>query len=61
MTKKIKKSLKERYNLTKRFYKYSQRKFDHDKVLEQILETNMNCILKITKKLTDSNTSTKTS
>ena len=50
------------------FYKYSQRKFDLDKVLEksedctkQILEINMNYILKITKKLKDSNTSTKTS
>ena len=67
MTNKIKKSLKERYKLTKCFYKYSQRKIDHDKVLKkseectkQILETKMNYILKMTKTLTDSNTSLKT-
>ena len=67
MTNKIKKSLKERYKLTKCFYKYKKKKIDHDKVLKkseectkQILETKMNYILKMTKTLTDSNTSLKT-
>ena len=48
------------------FYKNGQRKVDHDKVLEkyeectkQILEAKKDYILKMTKKLTDSNTSSK--
>ena len=67
MTDNIKKSLKERCKLTKVFYKNGQRKIDHDKVLEmseeytkQILEVKKNYILKMTKKLADSNTSQKT-
>ena len=63
MTDNIKKSLKERCKLTKFFYKNCQRKTDHDKVLEkseectkQILEAKKNYILKMTKKLADSNT-----
>ena len=66
MTDNIKKSLKERCKLTKFFYKNGQRKPDHDKVLEkseectkQILEAKKNYILKMTKKLVDSNTSPK--
>ena len=66
MTDIIKKSLKERCKLTKFFYKNGQRKVDHDKVLEkseectkQILEAKKNYILKMTKKLADSNTSSK--
>ena len=66
MTGIIKKSLKERCKLTKVFYKNGQRKFDHDKVLEkseectkQIYEAKKNYILKMTKKLPDSNTSSK--
>ena len=66
MTDSIKKSLKERCKLTKIFYKNGQRKTDHDKVLEkseectkQILEAKKNYILKMTKKLADSNTSPK--
>ena len=61
-----KKSLKERCKLTKIFYKNGLRKIDHDKVLEkseectkQILEAKRNCIFKMTKKLADSNTSSK--
>ena len=67
MTDNIKKSLKERCKLTKYFYKNGQRKIDHDKVLEkseectkQILKAKKNYILKMTKKLADSNTSPKT-
>ena len=63
----INKSLKERCKLTKSFYKNGNKKIDHDKVLEkseertkQILEAKINCILKMTKKLADSNTSQKT-
>ena len=63
----IKRSLKERCKLTNFFYKNGQRKIDHDKVLEkseectkQILEAKKNYILKMTKKLADSNTSPKT-
>ena len=62
----MKRSLKERCKLTKFFYKNGQRKVDHDKVLEkseectkQILEAKKNYILKMTKKLADSNTSPK--
>ena len=65
MTDNIKKS-KERCKLTKFFYKNGQRKINHDKVLEkseestkQVLEAKKNCILKMTKKLADSNTSSK--
>ena len=61
-----KKSLKERCKLTNFFCKNGQRKIDHDKVLEkseectkQILEAKKNYILKMTKKLADSNTSPK--
>ena len=67
MTDNIKKYLKERCKLTIFFYKNSQRKIDHDKVFEkseectkQILEAKKNYILKMTKKLADSNTSPKT-
>ena len=66
MTYIMKKSLKETRKLTNFFYKNGQRKIDHDKVLEkseectkQILEAKKNCILKMTKKLADSNTSSK--
>ena len=66
MTDTIKKSLKERCKLTNFFYKNGQRKIDHHKVLEkstectkQILEAKKNYILKMTKKLEDSNTSSK--
>ena len=66
MTDNIEKSLKERCKLTKFFYKNGQRKTDHDKVLEkseectkQILEAKKKYILKMTKKLADSNTSPK--
>ena len=67
MTDNIKKFLKERCKLTKYFYKNGQRKIGHDKVLEksqectkQILEAKKNYILKMTKKLADSNASPKT-
>ena len=57
MTDNIKKSLKERYKLTKFFYENGQRKIDQDKVLEkseectkQNLEAEKNYILKMTKK-----------
>ena len=67
MTDNIKKSLKERCKLRNFFYKNGQKKIDHDKVLEkseectkQILEAKKNYILKMTKKLADSNTSPKT-
>ena len=66
MTDIIKKFLKERCTLTNFFYKRGLRKIDHDKVMEkseectkQILEAKMNSILKITKKLADSNASSK--
>ena len=62
----MKRSLKERCKLTNFFYKNGQRKIDHDKVLEkseectkQILEAKKNYILKMTKKLADSNASSK--
>ena len=62
----IKKSLKERCKLPKFFHKSGLRKIDHDKVLEkseectkQIFEAKKNYILKMTKKLADSNTSSK--
>ena len=62
----IKKSLKKRCKLTKFFHKNGLRKIDHDKVLEkskkctkQIFEAKKNYILKMTKKLADSNTSSK--
>ena len=67
MTDNIKTSLKEKCKLTKVFYKNGPRKIDHDKVLEkseectkQILEAKKNYILKMTKKLADSNTSPET-
>ena len=67
MTGNIKKSLKERCKLTIFFYKNGQRKIYHNKVLEKsqectkpILEAKKNYILKMTKKLADSNTSAKT-
>ena len=66
MTDIIKKSLKERCKLTNFFYKNRQREVDHDKVLEkseectkQIVETKKNYILKMSKKIADSNTSSK--
>ena len=66
MTDTIKKSLRERCKLTNFFYKNGQRKIDYHKVLEkstectkQILEAKKNYILKMTKKLEDSNTSSK--
>ena len=62
----IKKSLKERSKLTKSFYKNGHRKVDHDKILEkseectkQILKAKKNYTLKMTQKLADSNTSSK--
>ena len=62
MTDNKKKSFKERCKLTKIFYKTG-----HDKVLEKseectkrIIEAKKNYILKMTKKLADSNTSQKT-
>ena len=62
-----KKAFKKRCKLTKLFHKNGERKIDHDKVLEkseectkQILEAKKNYILKMTKKLADSNTSPKT-
>ena len=68
MTDNIKRSLKERCKLTNFFYyKNGQTKIDHDKVLEkfeectkQILEAKKNYIVKMTKKLADSNNSPKT-
>ena len=67
MTDSIKKSLKERCKLIKFFYKNFHGKIDHDKVLEkseksttQICEAKKNYILKMTKKLADSNASSKT-
>ena len=66
MTDNIKKSLKQRCKLTKFFYKNGLRKIDDDKVLEkseectrQILEAEKNNILKMNKKLADTNTSSK--
>ena len=63
----IKKSLKERSKLTKMFYKNGQKSTDKDKVLaksaectKNILEAKNNYILKMTKKLEDSNTDPKT-
>ena len=67
MTDNIERSLKEIFKLTKCFYKNSQRKTDHDKVLEksaectrEILEAKKNYIIKMTKKLADFNTAPKT-
>ena len=64
MTDIIKKYLKERCKLTKFFYKNGQRKVDDNEVLEkseectkQTLEAKKNYILKMTKKLANSNTS----
>ena len=61
------KSLKERCKLTKFFYKNGHRKTDHDKVLEksaectkEVLEAKKNYILKMIKKIADSNTAPKT-
>ena len=66
MTDIIKKNFKERCKLTKCFYKNGQRKVDYEKVLEkseectkQIVEAKKNYILKMTKKLANSNTSSK--
>ena len=67
MTDNIERSLKEIFKLTKCFYKNSQRKTDHDKVLEksaectrEIFEAKKNYIIKMTKKLADFNTAPKT-
>ena len=67
MTDNIKRSLKERCKLINFFYKNGQKKTDHDKVLEkcaectrEILEAKKNYILKMTKKLEDSNAAPKT-
>ena len=67
MTDNIKKSLKQRSKLTKIFYKNGQRNSDHIKVLEKseectslISEAKKNYILKMTSKLEDSNTASKT-
>ena len=66
MTDNLKKTLKERRKLSKNFYINCLRKNDHDKILEtseecakQNIEVKKNYILKMTKKLTDSNTSPK--
>ena len=63
----IKKTLKQRSKLTKLFYKNGQRNSDHIKVLEKseecaslISEAKKNYILKMTSKLEDSNTASKT-
>ena len=56
------KSLKEKCKLTNFFYKNGHRKTDHDKVLEksaEVLEAKKNYILKMIKKLADSNTAPK--
>ena len=62
----IKKSLKERSKVTKIFYKNGQRKTDSEKVLEkaaectnEIPEAKKNYILKMSKKLEDSQTAPK--
>ena len=67
MTDNMKKSSKERCKLKNFFYKNGQRKIDHDKGLEkseectkQILKAKKSYILKMAKKLADSNTSSKT-
>ena len=67
MTDDTKKSLKQRSNLTKCFYKNGQRNSDHIKVLQKseectnlISEAKKNYILKMTSKLEDSNTAPKT-
>ena len=67
MTDNIKKSLKQRFRLTKVFYKNGQRNSDHIKVLEKpeectslISESKKNYILKMTSKLEDSNRASKT-
>ena len=66
MTNNIKKSLKERSKLTKKFYQNGQRKTDREKVLEkstacanEILEAKKNYILQMSKKLEDSYTAPK--
>ena len=63
----IKKSLKQRSKLTKIFYKNGQKNSDYIKVLEKseectslISEAKKNYILKMTSKLEDSNTASKT-
>ena len=67
MTDNIKKSLKQRSKLTKIYYKNGQKNSDHIKVLEKseectslISEAKKNYILKMTSKLEDSNTASKT-
>ena len=67
MTDNIKKSLKQRSKLTKIFYKNGQKNSDYIKVLEKseectslISEAKKNYILKMTSKLEDSNTASKT-
>ena len=67
MTDNIKKSLKRRSELTKIYYKNVQRNSDHIKVLEKseecrslISEAQNNYILKMTSKVEDSNTASKT-
>ena len=66
MTDNLKKTLEKRRKLSKNFYINCLRKNDHDKILEkseecakQNIEVKKNYILKMTKKLTDSNTSPK--
>ena len=63
----IKKSLKQRSKLTKIYYKNGQKNSDHIKVLKKseecaslISETKKNYIFKMTSKLEDSNTASKT-
>ena len=66
MTDNIKKTLKQKSELTKVFYENSQRNSDHIKVLEKsectslISEAKKNDILKMNSKLEDSNTASKT-
>ena len=67
MTNSIKRSLKESFKLTKCYYKNGQKKSDYEKLLEkssdctkQILEAKNNYVLKVTTKLQDPKTSTKT-
>ena len=66
MTDSIRKSLNVRSKLTKNFYKNGRKKSDFDKVLVQselckkaILEAKSSYILKMTRKLEDSNTAPK--
>ena len=67
MTDNIKRSLKERSKLTKCYYKNGQKKSDHEKISEkssdhtkEIVDAKNNYSLKMTTKLQDSKTTSKT-